>query len=510
MAKPRTNHRVRLSVESLEGRDLPSAVPLGVEEFATPLVGMPAGWSQWSNRLDSSFNSGVERGLGGPGGLAINGTSDTDSRAWLSGVNQTDVSASVAVYVDSLVPATLFVRGQQLDTASPTYYGVTVTRGLEVQLVRVVDGQTTILGRATTKEWFSNQWAKVTLIAQGNTLQVLVFRTDTAQYLSEDGTWHGSPTTLLSRTDSAISGEGGVGLARPSRVAGGAIFDRFEVGPPPTRPNGTSVHDQDFDPTGSGLLPAGWRQWHNQESDSFQISREQSALVGSNVLTSTAASTGEARAWLDANLPADLQVAASVYLNSLIPAELIARGKNLGTASPTYYAASVARGMQVQIVKVIDGQREVLASTGTQGWQSDLWTHVTFDLQDDRLRVQVYRPDQAKYLTPNGTWVASATWALETTDSSLRGGGTVGVGRGHDYAGALVFDNFSITTPQAGKVASPPPARDYSFDEDERKGIPVGWTTWSTSAKGGFQVSGPSSLNPTNSLISTGDRKSVV
>src|SRR5204862_235514 len=83
----------------------------------------------------------------------------------------------------------IFVRGQGLDTAKPTYYAVSVTRGLNVQLVRVVNGQQTVLGAVRSKAWVSGQWLQVSLVAKGNELRAQVFRTDTGQYLNSDGSW---------------------------------------------------------------------------------------------------------------------------------------------------------------------------------------------------------------------------------------------------------------------------------------------------------------------------------
>ena len=120
----------------------------------------------------------------------------------------------VQLYVDSLTPAQLIARGQALDTAHPTYYAVSVTRGLDVQLVRVVNGRQTVLGDVKSKTWVSGQWLQVSLVAKGNQLRAQVFRTDTGQYLNADGTWGLAPTWALVRTDTAITRTGYAGLGR--------------------------------------------------------------------------------------------------------------------------------------------------------------------------------------------------------------------------------------------------------------------------------------------------------
>ena len=46
-------------------------------------------------------------------------------------------------------------------------------------------------------------------------------------------------------------------------------------------------------------------------------------------------------------------------VNSLIPAQVFARGTNLSGPAPSYYAVSVTRGLQVQLVRVQDGENAV-------------------------------------------------------------------------------------------------------------------------------------------------------
>ena len=109
------------------------------------------------------------------------------SRAWLSAPFAADVETSAAVYLNSAVPVHLFVRGSDLDTATPTYYAVAVTRGAEVQLLKVVDGKTTVLGSVRSDEYLTNRWATVTVRAEGDQLKVTLHRGDTNQYLDADG-----------------------------------------------------------------------------------------------------------------------------------------------------------------------------------------------------------------------------------------------------------------------------------------------------------------------------------
>ena len=63
-------------------------------------------------------------------------------------------------YLDSLIPARVFVRGSNLDTATPTYYAASITRGLNIDLVRVVNGVETRLGSVKSSQYLSGQWVR--------------------------------------------------------------------------------------------------------------------------------------------------------------------------------------------------------------------------------------------------------------------------------------------------------------------------------------------------------------
>ncbi|HEY8502992.1 MAG TPA: hypothetical protein VIL46_00320, partial [Gemmataceae bacterium] len=288
---------MRLAVEALEPREVPSAAALLLEGFDQIGRDLPADWAQWSNQPAGAFAVAPNQGLASRAGLVSGGASGTEARAWAGAALPADVRASVAIYLDSLVPATLFVRGQKLDTAAPSFYGVSVTRGAEVNLIRVIDGQATVLGTVRSSEWLSGQWVRVSLTAEGDTLRARVFRTDTGQYLNAKGAWQGAPADALVVTDAALPGPGHAGVARPARVAGSAAFDGFEVtAPSAAEPPPTTVHEQNFDRAGAGL-PAGWKQWANPASLGFHTDRELS-LGGSGALRSEGSSLGVARAWL--------------------------------------------------------------------------------------------------------------------------------------------------------------------------------------------------------------------
>ena len=500
MAKPGTPRKVRLSVEPLEARDVPAA-PWALETFDSGTPGsLPAGWTQTGSDLAPSFQIAPGQGLGSPAGLISAGGSDTASRAWMVAPFDADVQVRTAVYLNSLAPAAVFVRGQNLDTDAPTYYSVAVTRGMDVQLRRVVNGQATVLAEVQSASWLSNQWVEVSLTAEGDVLRVQVFRTDTAQYLNADGTWQATPAYAMEGTDGASTGPGQVGLARPASVAGQVNFDNFEVTTQLPDDSRTALSEQHFDQSAGGGLPAGWSQWSNDQSGPFEIQADPSALTGSSALNVNGASGGVARAWLDSTLPGDVQASAALYLDSLVPAQLFVRGQKLDGDHPNYYAASIVRGGNLQLLRVVDGQATVLGEVDSNQWLSDQWVQVSLVAQGDTLKAQVYRTDTAQYLNADGTWQVTPTWALTVRDSVISGQGKAGLARASSYSGSLSFDNFAVTTAPGTGTA----VERFPFDNSPAGQLPSGWGQWTSNGAGGFQVAPGSAVSSPNSLASNG------
>ena len=158
-------------------------------------------------------------------------TSAVNARTWLAMIEPADIQASAAVFINSLIPAEVIVRGKWLDTTTPSYYAVAVTRGLQVQLLRVVNGYTTVLAQIQSADYVSGQWIHIGLSVTGSTLHAQVYRLDKAQYLNASGQWQAAPAWALSRSDTAISGGGEVGLARRPGVTGTLTFDDFSTVP---------------------------------------------------------------------------------------------------------------------------------------------------------------------------------------------------------------------------------------------------------------------------------------
>ncbi|HEV2948843.1 MAG TPA: Ig-like domain-containing protein, partial [Gemmataceae bacterium] len=146
-------------------------------------------------------------------------------------IEPADVVASADVFVNSLVPAQVLVRGKFLDTATPTYYALSLTRRLQVQLLRVVNGYTTVLAQMDSADYVTGQWIHMSLTVSGSTLKAQIYRLDKAQYLNSSGQWQTAPTLAIGRSDTSITGVGEVGLARAAGVTGTLSIDNFSTVP---------------------------------------------------------------------------------------------------------------------------------------------------------------------------------------------------------------------------------------------------------------------------------------
>jgi len=207
----------------------PPPAPPGVTQAfdATPAGTRPAGWGAWASDAAVGFAAGATRALSPGNGFASNGGSRSAARSWSDAALPADVTAAAAVYLDSLIPAQVFVRGANLDTARPTYYAVTVTRGLQASLVRVVDGVETTLATVKSASYFSGQWLRVQLTVAGGRLQASLYRADTRQWLTAGGAWSAAPDVAFDARDAAIGAAGKAGVGRAALVAGAVAFDDF-------------------------------------------------------------------------------------------------------------------------------------------------------------------------------------------------------------------------------------------------------------------------------------------
>jgi hypothetical protein len=344
MAKKHKQHSVALSVECLEARELlaTSVAPsvISRESFDSTLLGLlPRGWSQWSN--PGSFHGAAARGFNRTNGYSSSGVTSQTSRAWNNRVFGTDVRATADVFLDSnrLIPGQVLVRGSSLDTSVPSYYAVSVTRGLNLELIRVVNGSPTVLARltSTSTRYISNQWVRVSLEARGSSLKVQVQRLDTNEYLASNGRWQKGVATAITKTDArttanprAITGGGFVGLNRVKGFNGEAYYDNFQAA---GLPSGSPSVRQSFDQTPANAIPADWSQW--SDDGPFGVSKAM-PRSGTGGLMAEGVQRANARVWMDVPAPANSQVSANILLNSLAGSSIFRCGKNLGTNKPTY------------------------------------------------------------------------------------------------------------------------------------------------------------------------------
>lgn len=203
--------------------------------------------------------------------------------------------------------------------------------------------------------------------------------------------------------------------------------------------------EQSFDTTATGSLPTGWSQWSsNAGTNAFAVSSAQSLSSPNSLAVSSPTASGlNARAWVNTAQSANEEVNADVYLNSSIPAEIIARGSGLNTTTPSYYAVSVTQGADLKLLKVDNGVETTLGEVKSANWVANQWACVTLFVNGDNVRAQIQREDTGQYLNSSGQWQTNAAWAMNLTDTTISGGGEVGVGRLPSYTGNVYFDNFS-------------------------------------------------------------------
>ena len=441
-------HGRRLVVESLEPRELPSSGPVTETFDGVAGPGLPADWTRWSNDNSAAFVTAANQGVGGSVGLVSGGTSRTVALAWVDRQQPADTAVGVSVQADSLVPVFLFARGSRLGSSTPSYLAAVVTRGLRVELVEVSDGVSRLLGvvNSPPSSYLSGQWVRLTLTPSGNTVVVRVVRTDTGQFLNERGTWQSTPAAAITAPTTLVPASGLVGVGRNGQYSGSVRLDDFVVFPVAAATPGVT---ESFDHVPVGSTPPGWRTWTAGSPGGFAVTAGRS-VSPSRGLTSSGGSSTASRAWASTGLPADVTASVAVYLDSLVPAQLFVRGANLNGPAPTYYAASVTRGVGVQLLRVVNGVETPIGSVRSQGYSSGQWVRVRLTAQGDRLRVVVYRTDTAQWLTPDGAWSDSPDVALEVRDGAIRAGGMAGVGRGARFSGNVTFDDFEARPAAAG------------------------------------------------------------
>ncbi|MCE9565914.1 MAG: hypothetical protein K8U57_28150 [Planctomycetes bacterium] len=441
--------RTSLCIEFLEAREVPAASPI-TETFDTSSVpGLPAGWNRWSSDNTTAFTTASGQGTGASVGLITNGGSATSALTWSGQAVSRDDGAAVTVWADSLIRTFVFTRGTNLGTQTPSYLAAVVTRGLNVQLVEVTNGSARVLGTIASppSAYVSGQWVRVSLVPTGTSVSVQVTRADTGQYLNANGTWQAAATTAITATTTLTPATGFAGVGRAASYSGTVKLDTFTVLPGASTTGSSpvvtlpSAVKESFDTTALGAIPVGWQTWTSGNPGGFGVASA-IALSPSHGFTSTGGSTTASRAWSSTTMPADVDASAAVYADGIVPARVFVRGANVNTTTPTYYAASITRGINVSLVRVVNGVETVIGSIKSVDYISSKWLRVRLVAEGSRLRVMVSRTDTDQWLTPAGTWSDTPDFALEVQDSTITAAGAVGLARMATYSGTVTFDDF--------------------------------------------------------------------
>src|SRR5262245_10866493 len=101
MATPRAPQAARLTVEPLEGREVPCTTPWTLEPFEQTNFGaLPPGWQQHSSDATSGFAASPVHALASDTGLRTDGQSNSETRAWSDAVLPADARVGADVYLD--------------------------------------------------------------------------------------------------------------------------------------------------------------------------------------------------------------------------------------------------------------------------------------------------------------------------------------------------------------------------------------------------------------------------
>lgn len=443
---PQPRPRFRPSVEGLESREVPSSTALSESFDTVRTPALPAGWQTWANSSLLPFNTTNLAASNGPASLGSAGSISTASRFWNSTPVAADTAASANIRVGSPAPMAVLARGQNLGATNASYVAAVVSPVGRVELVAVTNGTSRTISSVNFTQPPSGTWLRATINPVGSTATVVLQRQDSGQYLTSAGTWQASATNALTGTITATQATGSVGIGRLTGGQGLGFFDNFTALAPST---GTT---QSFDTTAVGSLPTGWTSWKNDGTAGFAVSSSR-PLSPARGLSTTGSSPSQSRAWFATALPADTQVSAAVFADSVIPVVLFTRGANLASATPTYYGLTLTRGVEAKLVEVVNGVQTTLTTVKSRTYVSSQWVKITLTTQGDSLRAVVFRTDTNQWLSADGEWVNLPEPALEVTDTTIRTGGFAGVGRPSGYAGTVSFDDFEVRS--AGDIAGP-------------------------------------------------------
>ena len=234
------------------------------------------------------------------------------------------------------------------------------------------------------------------------------------------------------------------------------MTDRHSPRPRPLRLETLELRDvpaaalfgETLDGVPSSALPATWDQWSSDAVSEFRTTADQ--------LTTTGRSTTASRAWVTTPAGADVTVEATVVADSLAPAGVFVRGAGLGSDSPTYYAATVVRGVEARLWRVVQGKAALIGSVASDSWLSGESVGVSLSAQGSNLDLRITRVGTGEQLTATGQWTIGPAVAVSTTDATITAAGFVGVARAPGYAGQVTLDDFSVSTAPTDPPVPPP------------------------------------------------------
>lgn len=197
-----------------------------------------------------------------------------------------------------------------------------------------------------------------------------------------------------------------------------------------------------FDTAALGLLPSQWLSWTTEPTSGFRVAA--GPAISGRSIASDGGSTLTSRTWTPSIYSANVTVSAAILADSLVPAQLFARGQRLDTSTPSYYAVSVVRGTEVKLLSARDGVQTELGSVRTLTYVSGLWLNVTLTTQRNVIQARVQRRDTGDWLNPFGEWQSSPVAALTAIDDRIKSSGHVGLARSAVHAGTIYLDDLRV------------------------------------------------------------------
>ena len=260
------------------------------------------------------------------------------------------------------------------------------------------------------------------------------------------------------------------------------------------------VVDEKFDTVTSGL-PAGWGQYSPGGATPFAVAATGSSptpVSGARVLAfNPPLSTTTGIVWSQQSVGPDATVTVAVNLAESAPTEVIARASNLNSDTPTYYAASIKRGLTLELFRVVNGTATAIGTPSainspSPGYENG-WVRVSLDVSGATVRASVQRVSDGQYLAAGGGgWQAAQAWALNAIEPAgvvITAGDLTGIRRRVSNPNAYAFDDFKAEKPDPA-----PPSNSYTQNFNSAPpALPADWAQWTNAPSNAFSVAAPSS-----------------